>query len=261
MTDKVLAQVEEGIVWITLNNPEHRNAISLEMWRSLAGMLSAFDADNGIRLAVITGAGGKAFASGGDISEYAEHRADSSQREEYGAILHGGLRALAQFSKPLIAMIRGYCIGAGLAIALSADMRFATPTSRFGVPAAKLGLGFEYPGVAALAMLVGPAAAADILFSARQIEAADAERMGLINFVVPDDALESRVRDYATLISENAPLTIHAAKAAIRAYMHYALMPDFAAVEKLVSRCFDSEDYKEGRLAFFEKRKPKFQGR
>lgn len=259
--EKILDRVEGGVAWITINNPEHRNAFTLEMWRMLDGMMNDFDADDKIRLAVISGAGGKAFASGGDISEYAKHRSNAKQREEYGAVSYKGLRALAQFKKPLIAMIRGYCIGGGLAVALSADVRFATPASRFSVPAGKLGLGFEYPGVAALAMLIGPAAAADILFTARQIEAEEARRMGLINFVVADNALELRVKEYALLISENAPLTMRAAKAAVKTYMRYALLPDFAEVEKLVNRCFDSEDYKEGRLAFFEKRKPRFQGR
>jgi enoyl-CoA hydratase/carnithine racemase len=158
-------------------------------------------------------------------------------------------------------MIRGYCIGGGLLIALAADIRFATAGSKFGVPAAKLGLGYDYSGVAGLARLVGPARTADILYSARQLDAAEALRCGMIEFLVEDGELESRVTDYATGITRNAPLTIHAVKASLQAYSRYSQRSDNAEVDALVKRCYDSEDYREGRRAFMEKRKPEFHGR
>ena len=260
-TDKLLCRVEAGIGWVTFNHPERRNAVSLEMWRALGDAMEALDADETVRVVVLTGAGGKAFVAGADISEFEQHRASSAQLETYGEVSGRGLRALSACSKPVIAMIRGYCIGGGLVIALAADLRFATRESRFGVPAAKLGLGYDYAGVAALARLVGPARAADILYSARHLSAEEAESAGLIEFVVEDGQLEERVRAYAGAITDNAPLTIRAVKAALRAYAQYTQLPAAAAVEPLVARCFDSDDYREGRRAFMEKRKPRFSGR
>jgi enoyl-CoA hydratase/carnithine racemase len=172
-----------------------------------------------------------------------------------------GQQGLAQLSKPLIAMIQGFCIGGGLALALSADLRFATAASRFGIPAAKLGLGYEYPGIAALARLVGPSSAKDILFSARFLEADEALRLGLINFVVDEAQLESQVRDYALRIAGNAPLTVHAAKAAVRVFDRYSAVAGADEIDRLVDRCFNSDDYQEGRRAFMAKRAPHFQGR
>ena len=169
--------------------------------------------------------------------------------------------ATAALIKPLIAMIDGFCIGGGLALALSADIRFASPGSRFGIPAAKLGLGCEYAGLAALSRLVGPSTAKDLLFSARFLEADEALRVGLINFVVEGGQLEAQVREYAARIAANAPLAVQAAKAAVRVFERYSLNPEADAVAQLVDRCFDSDDYREGRHAFMEKRTPLFQGR
>jgi enoyl-CoA hydratase len=260
-TTKMLARVESGIGWVTFNNPERRNAVSLEMWQALGDVMQAFEADDAVRVVVLSGAGGKSFVAGADISEFEEQRASSEQRQSYGVVSGRGVGALQRCSKPVIAMIRGYCIGGGLLIALAADLRFATPASKFGVPAAKLGLGYDYPGVAALARLVGPARSADILYSARQLEADEALRCGLIEFVVEDAALEQSVSEYAASISRNAPLTIRAVKASLQAYSRYTQRTDLAAVEELVKRCYDSEDYREGRRAFMEKRKPEFRGR
>lgn len=169
--------------------------------------------------------------------------------------------ATAALIKPLIAMIDGFCIGGGLALALGADIRFASPGSRFGIPAAKLGRGYEYAGLAALSRLVGPSTAKDLLFSARFLEADEALRVGLINFVVEGGQLEAQVREYAARIAANAPLAVHAAKAAVRVFERYSLNPEADAVAQLVDRCFDSDDYREGRHAFMEKRTPLFQGR
>jgi enoyl-CoA hydratase len=260
-TPKIVAEVDAGVGWITLNQPERRNAVSLEMWEGLGDAAAAFEADAAVRVVVIRGAGGRSFAAGADISEFEQRRADAVQKKAYGDIALCGQRGLATLSKPLLAMVQGFCVGGGLALALSADVRFATPASRFGITAAKLGLGYEYTGVAALARLVGPSAARDILFSARLLEADEALRIGLVNFIVDDAQLEAQVRAYAQRIAGNAPLTVHAAKAALRVFERYADDAGGAAeIDRLVDGCFDSDDYREGRRAFLDKRTPLFQG-
>jgi len=260
-TDKVRAQVHGGVGFVTFNHPERRNAVSLEMWRALGDVMAGFGDDDDVRVVVLTGAGGKAFASGADISEFEERRANAEQRESYGEISGRGLRALHRCPKPVLAMIRGYCIGGGLVIALAADVRFASPGSKFGIPAAKLGLGYDYAGVATLARLVGPARAADMLFSARQLDANEALQCGLIEFMLDEAALEPRVSEYARTLASNAPLTLRAIKAALQAYARQPQPNDLAEVERLVKQCYDSEDYREGRRAFLEKRAPEFRGR
>lgn len=261
-TKKILAEVDDdGIGWLTFNQPERRNAISLEMWQGIGDALEAFEHNDNVRVVVMSGAGGKAFASGADISEFDKHRSNAEQRKQYGEISGRGNRWLGQLTKPMIAMIRGYCVGGGLAVALNADIRFATEGSTFGIPAAKLGLGYEYAGLAKLARLVGPASARDIMFTARFLEASEAQQMGLVNFVVGDDELEEQVREYAATIANNAPLTVRAAKAAVNAFERYSVTEASSEVAPLVDACFDSEDYREGRRAFAEKRRPEFKGR
>ena len=257
-TDKMLAEVDGGIGWVTYNNPARHNAISLEMWQAQGTILESFQNDGDVRVVVLRGAGGKAFVSGADISEFESKRATAEQREHYARVSTEGSRWLTRLDKPLIAMIQGYCIGG--ATALAADVRFATPGSRFGIPAAKLGLGYDYGGIATLARLVGPSVARDILFSARFLDAQEALRAGLVNFVVEDDALEARVRDYAGLVSANAPLTVRLCKAAISEFERNPGEPNLAKLEAMVNACFESEDYKEGRRAFMEKRRPNFRG-
>lgn len=260
-TSKILVDCQDGIAWLTLNNPQRHNAISLEMWRGLGDALEALQHDPQVRVVVLRGAGTQAFASGADISEFDQQRASAAQRQSYGEISARGNRWLSELDKPLLAMIRGYCLGGGLAVALQTDVRFATPEARFAIPAARLGLGYEYPGVAALARLVGPSNARDILFSARTLDASEALRIGLVNFVVEADELQASVTRYAQTIAANAPLTLRAAKAAVALFESYSRSESADAVAALVDACFDSADYKEGRRAFAEKRRPKFTGR
>ncbi len=260
-TDKMLAHVEGGIGWITFNNPARRNAVSLEMWAGLAAILEGFQEDDAVKVVVMKGAGGKAFVSGADISEFESKRANAEQRAEYGKVAAKANDWLRGLDKPLIALIEGFCIGGGLAIALNADIRFGTPDSKFGIPAAKLGLGYEYPGLETLCNLVGPSRAKDILFTARFLEAEEALRVGLINFVHQRGEIEREVREYATLIAGNAPLTIKAAKAAIDEAMKDPQQRDLDRIAEMVDSCFNSRDYKEGRRAFMEKRPADFRGR
>jgi enoyl-CoA hydratase/carnithine racemase len=261
-TRKILAHVDDaGIGWIVFNQPQRHNALSLEMWQGLADALAAFADRSDVRVAVMRGAGGKAFVSGADISEFEDKRANAEQKEAYGRTAGEASRRLARFEKPMVALIEGYCIGGGLATALAADVRFATPDSRFGIPAARLGLGYEYEGLAKLARIVGPARARDIMFSARFVDAAEARHMGLVNFVEARADIEEAVRDYAGRIAGNAPLTVRAAKAAIDAWERGGRDDDLQRVRDLVDACFDSDDYREGRRAFRDKRRPRFQGR
>ena len=260
-TSKILLEVRDGVGLLTFNHPERRNAMSLEMWQGLGDAAEALEADASVRVVVMRGAGGKAFVSGADISEFEQQRANATQKEAYGRIAARGTLGLAKLSKPLIALIEGFCIGGGLALALTADVRFAATGSRFGIPAAKLGLGYEYAGIASLARLVGPSAAKDILFSARFLEADEALRIGLVNAVCEPAELEAKVYDYARRIAANAPLTIHAAKEAVRVFERYSVTDESYEIAALVDRCFDSDDYREGRQAFLEKRTPKFEGK
>ena len=260
-TNRVIAEREGSIGWITFNNPERHNAMSVDMWEALPAILDDYEADPAIRVVVMKGAGRKAFVSGADISEFEHARGDAARVAHYEAITDKAMDHAYHLSKPAIAMIRGYCIGGGLGIALSCDLRIATAESRFGIPAAKLGLGYRHAGVKKLLDVVGPSAAKEIFFTARQFSAAEALQMRLINRVVSDGELESTVRETCALICANAPLTIKAAKGVIGELTKVGSDLDGAHCESLINACFDSGDYQEGRKAFMEKRKPVFTGR
>jgi len=259
-TERMQAHVEDGIGWMIFNNPARHNALSLEMWQGIGDIIEHYATNEEIRVVVMRGAGGKAFVSGADISEFDAKRANVEQQQSYGKVAGRGSMWLAKLDKPLIGLIEGYCIGGGLATALAADVRFATPDSRFGIPAAKLGLGYEYEGLAKLARIVGPSSARDIMFSARFMQADEAQRIGLINFVESRETIEDVCIDYAKRIAGNAPLTVKAAKAAMNAWERNGREEEVNIVNNLVNNCFDSDDYKEGRSAFREKRTPLFRG-
>ena len=259
-TDRMQARIEDGIGWMIFNHPARHNALSLEMWQAIGDILEHYEEHPDVRVAIMRGAGGKAFVSGADISEFDKERANAAQRVTYGQTAGRANRWLVQFSKPLIACIEGYCIGGGLATSLAADVRFATPDATFGIPAAKLGLGYEYDGLAKLARIVGPSRARDIMFSARFMDAEEAKSMGLINFIHARDDIEAACLDYAGRIAANAPLTVKAAKAAVNAWERGEREEEIRVVGEMVDACFNSDDYKEGRRAFAEKRKPAFKG-
>jgi len=259
-TEKLLVEADGAIALLTFNNPGKRNALSADMRAALPGVLAGLAADPAVRVVVVTGAGDRAFASGADISEFGEQRTSPAARAEYDRGMAEISRAWASIGKPVIAMIRGYCMGGGLLTALQADIRIASGDSQFGIPAARLGLGYGYAGVTALMKLIGPAWTAEMLFSARRFAAAEALQMGLINRVVPAALLRQEVMRLAGSIASNAPLTVAAAKAAIREAGRSPDARDLARVEALVEACFQSEDYREGQRAFAEKRPPVFTG-
>src|SRR5580658_7948556 len=212
MTDKMLSRKEGGVGIVTFNNPERLNAVSLEMWEATTRILTGFAADNDVRVVVLTGAGGKAFVSGADISKFGSERATLEGVRAYNVKSDAAYSSIAEFPKPTIAMISGYCIGGGLGLATCCDLRICTDNSRFAVPAAKLGLGYGYNGLKRLVDIVGPAFAKEIFYTARQCDAQEAATMGLVNRIVPKDELETYVKSVTDMICANAPLTIKAVK-------------------------------------------------
>lgn len=259
-TDKMLSRKDGAIGTMTFNNPERHNAVSLEMWQACARIMGEFSADPAIRVIVITGAGEKAFVSGADISKFAEERASKDGANTYNEAVEAGYAAVYNCPKPTIAMIRGYCVGGGMGLASCCDIRICTENSRFAVPAAKLSVGYGYPGVKRLLDIVGPSFTKEIFYTARQFDAEEARIMGFANRVVPGDQLESYVKDYAATIAGNAPLTIDSIKFIVGEIAKDESARDKATCEAMVARCFASGDYEEGRKAFMEKRKPVFTG-
>jgi enoyl-CoA hydratase/carnithine racemase len=259
-TDKLRVEVDGGIGLLTFDDPATRNSLSAEVRAALPAALDALAADDGVQVVVVTGAGG-AFVSGANIAEFGEQRTTPEARGAYDAVAAAAGRAWAGLDKPIIAMIRGYCIGGGLITALQADIRIASDDSRFGIPAARLGLGYGMSGVQALLEVVGPARAAEMLFSARRLTAAEALQAGLVNRVVPAADLEGEVTALAQDIAANAPLTVRACKVALREARRDPGKRDLARVAELVEACFRSDDYREGQRAFLEKRPPRFTGR
>ena len=260
MTDKMLSRKDGRVGYLIFNNPERHNAVSLDMWEAAGRILDEFANDKNIGVVVVTGAGGKAFVSGADISRFESERASEAAIARYNAAVDKSYSSVQDFPKPTIAMIRGYCIGGGVGLAVCCDLRICTEGSRFAVPAAKLGLGYGYSGLKRLVDVVGPSFAKEIFFTARQFTAAEAREMGLVNRVVSDGELESYVKEYADTIAGNAPLTIRSVKFIVNEIMKDESKRDLIRAAEMVSACFASRDYVEGRTAFMEKRKPVFTG-
>jgi enoyl-CoA hydratase/carnithine racemase len=258
--NKMLSRRDGRVGYVIYNNPEKHNAVSLDMWAAATAILDEFRDDKNISIVVVTGAGGKAFVSGADISRFEKERSDEAAVKNYSATVEKAYTSFYEFPKPTIAMIRGYCIGGGMGLATCCDLRIATEGSKFGVPAAKLGLGYSYPGLKRLVDIVGPSFAMEIFYTARQFTAAEAVTMGLVNRMVPDGELEKYVKGYADTIAGNAPLTIKAVKATVAEVMKHDSERNIARSQALVDACFKSRDYEEGRKAFMEKRKPVFTG-
>ena len=258
---KMLAAKDDGVGLITFNQPEKRNAMSMEMWTGLGEILDEFREDSAVRVVVMTGAGNKAFVSGADISQFAKNRSNADAQREYDRQTGVGREKLNRFPKPVIARIRGFCLGGGLGIAMSTDLRIAAADSQFGIPAARLSIAYAPEAVRKLIDLVGPAHARMILYTARRIDAAEAERIGLVNKMVPDEELTDYVLDLARTIADNAPLSVAASKLTINEMLKDESQRNMGAIGEQMELCFNSADYREGRTAFMEKRAPLWQGR
>jgi len=260
-TGKILQTVMDGIGVITFNNPEKHNAISLEMWEGLGQSLIRLRDNPAIRVVVLRGAGDKAFISGADISQFEKERHNAQASEAYANRSAAQRALLANFPKPIIAGIRGFCLGGGMQIAMSADIRIAAENSQFGIPAAKLGIAYGYDGLKNLVSLVGPSQARLLMYTGTRIDAAEAARIGLVDRVVSNADLWPATLEIATAIVGNAPLAVQAAKITIAEVLKDPATRDMDSVRRIGTACMDSEDFREGRAAFMEKRKPRFVGR
>ncbi len=259
-SEKMLSRVEEGVGYITFNNPEKHNAVSIEMWDALEKILDEFRSSKDIRVIVLNGAGGKSFVSGADISKFDKERSSKEAVLSYNKRTQKVYELLETFPKPTIAMIDGYCIGGGLNLAVCCDIRICSEKSQFAMPAAKLSLGYPFSSIKRLFDVMGPGMAKHFMFTAEKISASEALACGLVQKLVSEENIETYVRDYALTISHNAPLTIKAMKQIGIEILKNPDERDLLLCEQLASACFDSEDYKEGRKAFMEKRKPNFKG-
>ncbi|MEL6642973.1 MAG: enoyl-CoA hydratase [Pseudomonadota bacterium] len=260
MTDKIITEQSGDIARIIFNQPEKRNAVSLEMWEAVEAALGRFAEDPAVRILILSGAGGKAFVSGADVSKFESERASEEAVAHYNATTKRVYDKLEAFPKPTIAQIDGFCIGGGVALSLSCDLRICGQGSQFAVPAAKLGLGYGFPGIKRLVDIVGPSFAKEIFFTARRFDAEEARVMGLVNRVVEDGKVAEAAEDTAKMIAANAPMTV----ASVKFIVGQTVLPeserDLAECDRRVKACFDSQDYIEGRRAFLEKRKPQFVG-
>jgi enoyl-CoA hydratase/carnithine racemase len=261
MGGRIHVAKEGALGWLIFDHPERRNAISHEMWEALPGAARALADDPEVRVVVLRGAGELAFVSGADISEFEGRRTGVDAAAAYEETTGRAFGAIAGIAKPVLAMIHGFCVGGGLASALAADLRYAADDAVFAIPAAKLGLAYHAGGVEALAALVGPSAAKEILMSARRYSAAEALALGLVNRVFPKAELEASVRELSAELAANAPLTLRSVKTVLRELGRDGAHRDRAAMAESIRRCFESEDYKEGVRAFLEKRPPRFRGR
>lgn len=258
---KILKAAIDGVGIVTFNNPDKRNAMSIEMWEGLGAALTELRDDDDVRVVILTGAGDKAFMSGADISQFEKNRHNAQASEAYNRRSDAQRALLANYPKPTIACIRGFCLGGGMQVAMLTDMRFAAEHSQFGIPAAKLGIAYGYDGLKNLVSLVGPSQARLILYTGMRIDSAEALRIGLVDRVMADNKLWDETMEIARTISGNAPLSVKASKITIAQVLKDKDERDMAGVKAIATACMDSEDFREGRQAFMEKRKPQFKGK
>ncbi len=262
MTDDILSERRGAIGLVTLNRPERHNAISYGMWRDLAARVRGLGEHPDVRAIVIRGAGERAFAAGGDIAEFPARRGDPGAAATYHAAVEEALGAVATVERPTIAMIHGYCIGGGCELATACDLRLADDRARFGITAAKIGIVLGLAELRQLLGLVGLAAAKELLFTGRLLDAPEALRVGLVNAVVPAAELEATTMELAGRIAANAPIAVAAAKGLLTGLARGDAADDLAALHAAFSRrAHEGADYAEGVRAFLEKRPPRFTGR
>jgi enoyl-CoA hydratase len=260
-TSRVETWLDDRTLHVRFNNPAKHNALSVDMWEAVPPLLKLAQDDDRVRLVVFSGAGEKAFVSGADISQFEDMRAAREAVTRYEAMAEEALMSIHDFPKPTLACIRGWCIGGGVNVAISCDIRIAATDSVFSIPAARLGLGYRYSAMKNLVDLIGPGAAQDLFFTARRIDAAEAKSLGLVSRTCAPEALEALLAEYTSALADNAPLTVMAGKAITREILKPSPELDMALCTSLIRGCFESADYTEGRTAFMQKRKPVFTGR
>ncbi|HSU22687.1 MAG TPA: enoyl-CoA hydratase [Variovorax sp.] len=260
-SDRVLAWRDATTLHVRFNNPARHNALSVDMWEAVPPLLRRAADDDRVRLVVFSGAGEKAFVSGADISQFEDMRAAKDAVARYEAMAEDALMSIHDFAKPTLACIRGYCIGGGVNVAISCDIRIAASDAVFAIPAARLGLGYRYSALKNLVDLIGPGAAKDLFFTARRIGTDEARALGLVSRVAPPEGLEALLAEYTGALGDNAPITVAAAKAVMREILKPSPELDMERCATLIRGCFESADYTEGRTAFMQKRKPVFTGR
>jgi len=260
-TERIQTWLDGRTLHIRFNNPAKHNALSVDMWEAVPPLLRLAQEDDRVRLVVFSGAGEKAFMSGADISQFEDMRAAREAVSRYEAMAEEALMGIYDFPKPTLACIRGYCIGGGVNVAISCDIRVASTDSVFAIPAARLGLGYRYSAMKNLVDLIGPGAAKDLFFTARRIDASEAKSLGLVSRICAPETLDAMLGEYTSALADNAPLTVAAAKAIMREILKPSPEVDMALCASLIRGCFESADYTEGRSAFMQKRKPVFTGR
>ncbi|GAA4254326.1 enoyl-CoA hydratase [Azospirillum formosense] len=245
---------------LTIDNPARRNAMTLDMWSALPDLVRRAEADPEVRVILLRGAGDAAFCAGADISQFSEKRSGEAEGRVYDAAVEAAQAALFAAGKPTVAYVRGACFGGGVGIALSCDLRVAAADARFRIPAARLGLGYTFSNVELVTARLGASATADLLFTARTVDAEEARRLGIVGRLFGAAEADAAVEDLVAAIGGNAPLTLRAVKRALVELARPAAERDTAAVDALVRACLGSDDYREGQAAFKEKREPRFHG-
>ena len=260
-TERMQTWLDASTLHIRFNNPARHNALSVDMWEAVPPLLAMAEGDDRVRLVVFSGAGEKAFVSGADISQFEDMRAAREAVTRYESMAENALMSIYNCSKPTLSCIRGFCIGGGVNVAISCDIRIASTDAVFSIPAARLGLGYRYSAMKNLVDLIGLGAAKDVFFTARKFDAIEAKSLGLISRVCEPEQLPALLAEYTTAITVNAPLTIRAAKVIMAEVVKPSTALNMALCQQKIRECFDSADYAEGRKAFMEKRKPVFSGK
>lgn len=258
MNEGVSLERKDGIATVTLDQPARLNAINNTMWDRIGGIFTELDADASLRCVIMQGGGEKAFSVGADISEFEHNRSSVEQARRYAERTHEAMSRIVACRHPVVAKIRGLCVGGGLEVALTCDLRICSEESRFGIPVKRLGLVVAYSELEPLVQLVGPANAMEILLEGQVFGAARAHEMGLVNRVVPDAALDSEVHATAERIAEGAPLVARWHKKFTRRLMNPAPLTAEELDESY--HCFGTEDFKAGYRAFLAKTEPEFRG-
>ncbi len=259
-TPSIRYTAERGVARLTIDQPSKMNAMTFEMWASLPRLIAQAEADPSVRVISLAGAGERAFCAGADISQFGAKRSGVEAVAAYDSVVAAGNAALAGASKPTIAVISGICFGGGFGLAMCCDLRIASSGSRFRIPAGRIGLGYCFGGVDMMVRKLGMGPVADLLLSARIIDAPEAGRLGIVNTVFDSPTFHDDAEIYLARIAANAPLTLRAVKRALIEMLRPEAERDSGAVDALVDACFGSADYREGQLAFREKRDPVFTG-